>query len=727
MRVLRLALCVLMAAMPAAADQRGQLVDARTGRPVAGAEVTLTGMRGTARSDASGQFVWPPGVQAPVTLIVVLADGRVAPPVHLQVIDAAATTRIEIDAAYGATVTVQGAAPDIDASPGASTSRTVEADLSMRRPATVSQALELFAGVSAISEGQNATPAIRGLARGRTLILLDGARVTSERGAGPNAAFVDPDTLWSASVARGPGSVAYGSDALGGVIALTTRRPDPRAPLAVRAAATAGHGIPDRRAHLEVSTGYGSGAVLAGLRWREAASYSAPDLEIPHSGWRDRGARVAWSHAFGDTRVNAGWQTDLGRDIGRPRSDAATIVASSPFEDSHRLTVAVERAQLGAIRDLRVDALLGSSTQRAEQDRLPAPGRPRRVDRSDTAARDLQLRVTAGRLLRDVRVTFGGEVHGRVGVTSSETAVLFNAAGLQTSATTSTAIERAHRTTAGAFAQADAALTDWLRLTIGLRGDRIRSVNRGGFFGDRTITHHAGAGAVAATLRHASRWSTTVQLARGFRDPTLTDRFSRGVVGRGFLEGNPDLRPETSLQLDVRTAYVGEALQVSGAVYDYRLRDLVERYSPAADLFTLRNRGRARLSGAEVEARVNLGAGAALDVTAATSYGRGADDVPLDDVAPRAVAVTVRHAWAGRLRSYVRVAGVARRDDPGPGEVATPGYTVIDAAASWQVSRLVELQALIRNGLNAAYYASAGPRWVWAPGRSVTATLVVRR
>ena len=46
----------------------------------------------------------------------------------------------------------------------------------------------------------------------------------------------------------------------------------------------------------------------------------------------------------------------------------------------------------------------------------------------------------------------------------------------------------------------------------------------------------------------------TAQVARGFRDPILSDRFYRGPVGRGFIEGNPDLKPETSLQFDRRRA-----------------------------------------------------------------------------------------------------------------------------------------------------------------------------
>ena len=75
-------------------------------------------------------------------------------------------------------------------------------------------------GINQVSEGHAAVPAIRGMARGRVLLLVDGARVTLERRVGPSATFMDPAVLEGIDVARGPGSVAYGSDALGGVISV---------------------------------------------------------------------------------------------------------------------------------------------------------------------------------------------------------------------------------------------------------------------------------------------------------------------------------------------------------------------------------------------------------------------------------------------------------------------------------------------------------------------------
>ena len=91
----------------------------------------------------------------------------------------------------------------------------------------------------------------------------------------------------------------------------------------------------------------------------------------------------------------------------------------------------------------------------------------------------------------------------------------------------------------------------------GVRGEDIRGTNAGGFFGDQS-RHMGAVAANAAVTWVRESCLVTAQAARGFRDPTLTERFSRGPVGRGFLEGNPALEPETSVQFDVTARYTRE-------------------------------------------------------------------------------------------------------------------------------------------------------------------------
>lgn len=709
-----------------AAPVDGRVVDARSGAPVAGAEITIVGRRGVVRTDGAGRFRWPVAPLLPADVIAVLADGRVARPIRITAIVPALELTLSIDATESQFVTVLGVAPSIDASPAASTTLLTTGDLEMRHAQTLSQALDVVPGVGTISEGQAAVPAIRGLARGRTLIMVDGTRASTERRAGANASFLDPETVRTLEVARGPGSVAYGSDAFGGVIVARTRGPAYSMPLRVRFAGTGGGGVPERRGDLEISKGYGSGGVLIGVRARDFDDYRSPGGVVVNSGWQDRGVRARWEALTDRSSLSLAWQSDFGRGIGRPRSDGDVIRATSPFENSHRLTGSYERASLGGLRNLRLDALTGAISQRTEQDRLPVAGRPRSVERGDVSSREVQVRLTGERAIGRTRLHVGADVHGRYGLEALDTLHTYNLAGMQTSETTSVSIDAARRTAAGLFAEAEAPLAPRVRISGGLRVDAVRNTNDGGFFGDRRVSNAAVAGLVALTVAATPRLTLTSQVARGFRDPVLSDRFYRGPIGRGFIEGNPDLTPETSLQFDVSARYAAGPARVAAAAYRYHIADLVERYAETPTLFRFRNRGRAELRGVEVEAEARLPRGFALAATAEASRGRDpVDGAPLDDVAPAAASATVRHHAGARVASYVRVRAVASHRASGPSEVPTGDYRLADAGISWRLTSQLQLRGTARNLLNAAYQSSAGPRWVLAPGRHASVTIVV--
>lgn len=411
-----------------------------------------------------------------------LPDGRVARPIWLSTVDAARELKLAIDAALNESVVVIGTAPTIDASPAASTTLLTTRDLEMRHPPTLSQTLDVVPGVNAISEGQAAVPAIRGLARGRTLILVDGSRATTERSLGAKAAFLDPGVARTIEVARGPGSVAYGSDAFGGLIAVRTRGPEYGRSVRVRLAGTAGWGVPEQRGDLEIFRGHGSGGVLVGVRARDFAAYEAPAGAVANSKWRDRGVRARWEQATDRAVWSIGWHSDFGRSLGRSRSDGDTILASSPFEDPHRLTASFGRPSLGQFRNVRFDALAGASRQRTDQDRLATPTRSRSVERADLSTREMQVRITGERVVGRARLHVGADLQGRYGLEALDTVLTYNLAGAKTSETTIVSIDSAHRTGVGLFAEADGQVARRLRLSGGVRVDAVRNRNADGFF-----------------------------------------------------------------------------------------------------------------------------------------------------------------------------------------------------------------------------------------------------
>ena len=102
--------------------------------------------------------------------------------------------------------------------------------LRRRQPLDMVQAVEREVGVLVQRTGRGqASPFLRGLTGPQTVLLVDGIRLNNGIfRLGPNQYFntIDPGQVDHIEVVRGPQSVVWGSDALGGAINVVTRRAD---------------------------------------------------------------------------------------------------------------------------------------------------------------------------------------------------------------------------------------------------------------------------------------------------------------------------------------------------------------------------------------------------------------------------------------------------------------------------------------------------------------------
>jgi iron complex outermembrane receptor protein/hemoglobin/transferrin/lactoferrin receptor protein len=322
----------------------------------------------------------------------------------------------------------------------------------------------------------------------------------------------------------------------------------------------------------------------------------------------------------------------------------------------------------------------------------------------------------------------GLDINGRYDLRAIDSTESYALDGSLARSTEFVSIDDARRVDTGVYASIEGAPSTVFTVAGGLRGDYVTTRNEGGYFGDRSTSNGAGSGFVAVTAGSFGGFSATAQLGRGFRDPVLSDRYFRGPSGRGFITGNPELDPETSLQLDLGLRYTSPRVRAATYYYHYRIDDLIERYETQPDFFTFRNRGRARLRGFEIEAQASLGWGMSLESAFQIARGHALDDdTYLDDISPETFSVQVRKAFV-RQDAFVqlRTAWYAEDDRPGPTEIAVPGYTMVDGAAGMRLSEYLELRLSARNLLNELYLASQDARTVPAPGRSVALSAVVR-
>jgi outer membrane receptor protein involved in Fe transport len=286
--------------------------------------------------------------------------------------------------------------------------------------------------------------------------------------------------------------------------------------------------------------------------------------------------------------------------------------------------------------------------------------------------------------------------------------------------------EDARRIDTGIYLQAEVPAGRAVVLSGGARVDRVTTKNVGGFFGDRSEDNAAFSGFASATVGSFGGFSATAQVARGFRDPTLSDRYFRGPTGRGFITGNPDLGPESSTQFDAALRYAAARWRVAVYGYHYRIDDLVERFETETDFFFFRNRGRARIRGFEAEVQATLPWKLGLELTGHRLSGEALDDdTPLDAIPVPTVTARLRRDFE-KAYGWVRTALYGRLDEPGPTERERPGFGLLDAGIGWRLNRRVEIDVLGRNLLDKAYLVSPDSRATLAAGRSGLATLTLR-
>ena len=189
--------------------------------------------------------------------------------------------------ALGATVTAGAAGaetvPSIVVTPtywptpihkaGSTVSIITAEDIARTSAASLVEALRAVPGVTVVEAGGPGGQAhvqIRGAEPGHTLVLIDGIRVNDPASARDEFDFTTlaVTDIERIEILKGPQSALYGSDAIGGVINIITRRP----PGAMRASATAEGGAYGAR-----RAGLSAGGTAGAFSFSASGSYFAND------------------------------------------------------------------------------------------------------------------------------------------------------------------------------------------------------------------------------------------------------------------------------------------------------------------------------------------------------------------------------------------------------------------------------------------------------------------
>ena len=199
----------------------GVVVDAE-GRPLSRATVTIPRISRSARSDDAGRFAFS-GIRAGTYRVQASLIGYAPAVQEVAVGPAAAAVRFQLQATPLSLEEIQ-----VTATPGAADARAVAQATSQLSgkalerslAGTVAQTLASQPGVRVRYNGPAAAvPIMRGLSGDRILILQDGQRSSDLAGSAVDHAVpIDPLAAQRIAVVRGPATLLYGNNALGGVV-----------------------------------------------------------------------------------------------------------------------------------------------------------------------------------------------------------------------------------------------------------------------------------------------------------------------------------------------------------------------------------------------------------------------------------------------------------------------------------------------------------------------------
>jgi len=479
-----------------------------------------------------------------------------------------------------------------------------EEKIRRKAPQNAADMLREEPGVDVAGVGPNQMrPVIRAQRGLRVLFLENGLRLNNARRQtdfGEITGIVDLDSVEKMEVVRGPASVLYGSDAIGGVLNLVTREPargdDFRGFLDLSYAGAGDR----RRAGANVSGSLGAFSYQLGASKRKADDYEAPsgsfgnirlpdDTRVLDSGVDDTNAWASLGWELNDrnmlrlraSRYDAG-QTGFGYIPGdqygitedvkirilypEQQFDRYTLSwfgnsDRNPAADSTNVQVYYQRNKRSLNND--IDINIGPI----------GPGFPNSSVLAKTFNRTLLS--TTGFRADAVKLFLGGEHTVTYGVEGyrdrsfntdhSDTETHLRFAGppfevVQRASSDRANAPNATNTSSGVFVQDEMMVIPRLRVTAGLRYQQVATRATGtpawnieglDFKDSNTV------GAVTATYQLMNELNALVSYGTAFRAPNIIERLFNGATpeGNGFQILNPELVSETSQNWDIGLKY----------------------------------------------------------------------------------------------------------------------------------------------------------------------------
>jgi iron complex outermembrane recepter protein len=551
---------MLMTLLSATSGTVSGRVTTSSGAPVADVQVSLTDLRRSTTTDSTGHYAIadvPAG-----TFTITFQRIGFAPAVRKVVstgadVSADVTLRESVLELTGIQVTASANATDALNSPQPTSVRSGE-ELRQSQSPTLGETLEGIAGVHSWSTGAGiGKPVIRGLSSNRVLVLDDGQRLETQQWGDEHSPNVETANAERIEVIRGPASVLYGSDALGGVVNVVQKNlPDATGiPGFVHGSASAGFasGNSLKDGSFDLEGGSGSVGFRANLSGRSSGNVHTPNYTLWNSGL-EQGAGSATLGTRGPWGSLSGSFSQRNERLSMTDEDS-TATPTQRMTTSHG----------------RVDLALPLGASRLEVS--TGYERSRRREFEDATTTTVGLGLLSQTFLADVHYHHVpiGKFSGLLGFSGLRNT--FDKFGEET------LIPPSQLSTAGiyAFEQAEGKRVN---VSFGARYDyRHLDVDADTALGNpaRAHTWNSLIGNVGLLLHLSEPTALVINVGRGFRAPSSFDLYSNGVHEGtvAFERGNPNLKTERSVNTDVALRAQSDHLSLEVGTFLNLIQDFI--------------------------------------------------------------------------------------------------------------------------------------------------------
>ncbi|MAP76111.1 TonB-dependent receptor domain-containing protein [Halopseudomonas aestusnigri] len=410
----------------------------------------------------------------------------------------------------------------------------------------VTDAVRNIPGVFVTGGGNMQDISIRGMDDTYTLYLVDGRPISAGRMVNTNGAdggkqigLPPISMIERIEVIRGPMSSLYGSEAMGGVINIITRRGGDEWAGSISTEYTGA--MNDISSDSQQADFYLAGPIIQGLLGAQfTGTYVGTDesdyigggdaaASMPES-TRKQGGAEFYLTPNEQNRFSLGYTASELKYTHTPGKSIAADADPSTYRYEKDVYVFSHDGNYG-------DLIINSFLQHDVSDK-PGTGSTKQEEVS-------LLNTQASYFWGDHVVTFGGQYKQEEFVDETNGLLTSNIPG---------AVKSVDRWIAALYTEVDWALTDDLSVTTGLR------YNDDELFGGELSPRLYG------VYRLNPEWVIKGGVSTGYRQPTLSDAtegFGRGTGGggspaphpRALIIGNPDLKPETSTNYEIGYVY----------------------------------------------------------------------------------------------------------------------------------------------------------------------------